>query len=528
MFSGVRATDQRSRTLLLSAAVLTLSVLILTVNTQFFDSNFFAMTGAQSILSGELPFRDYFDPGIPLAAFTAAGMQWLTGPRVIGEFLRQWAFIVAGVVVAFQLGLQLSRSVAAAWLLLPVTLFLLANEPTYHYGKLFFFPVMIWAGWRYLDRPGPLRAAVMGVISAAGFLERHDFGIYLGFASVVALLLAPAAVPSSRTPRALFRDAAAYAGGVLVLMAPWMAVVQWSEGLLNYARARSELSQGRHPVYADLFRLEILTGLLHWRLPSRELVAEWLERMVLLLPVALIVSAVAAIVRASRKAEPVPVDVWKRVLAALFLAAVGEGLMRQATYVVVIFPVSAALASVFLVSPSATVRVLTGVLVAITTLLQGMAIARSPLLHPSGYAEEMTDAFERLTVSPPVPSVERFEYIRQCTRPTDHILVTGNNPLDVSYFSQRPIAGGQINWHRSWMSDPGHEQLALALIQKVSVPMVVAHDIAAMKDFAAYPRIAAYLREHYREVEGTKGEILVDGRRQVTGRFESTGYPCFN
>ena len=49
-----------------------------------------------------------------------------------------------------------------------------------------------------------------------------------------------------------------------------------------------------------------------------------------------------------------------------------------------------------------------------------------------------------------------------------------------------------------------------------------------MSDFAAYPNIAAYLRAHYREVEGTEGRILVDVRRQPTGRFEPDGYPCFN
>ena len=521
-------TDRRRRVALVSTAVLTLIVLILTVDSQLFDSNFFAMTGAQSILSGDLPFRDYFDPGVPLAAFTAAAMQLLTGPRLIGEFLRQWAFIVGGVVLACHLGLQLSRSAAAVLLTLPVTLFLVANEPTYHYAKLFFFPLMIWAGWRYLDRPGPLRAGVMGVVSATAFLERHDFGIYLGFASVVALLLAPAAAQASRVPRALFRDAGSYGAGVLTLVAPWAVVVQRSEGLLSYARARSELYQGSHPIYASLFRLEVLRDLIHWGTPTRDLVAEWLQRMVLLVPVALIVSAVIGVVRASRQAEPIPAHVWKRLFAGIFLAALGEALIRQATYVVVILPVTAALASVFVVSPSKMARVLTGTLVAISTLLQGMVIAKTPIADPSRYLKDMTSAFRRLTQSPPGYRGEPFEYLRRCTAPADHILVAGNNPLHVSYFSQRPIAGGQINWHRGWMSDPEHERLALRLLERQSVPIVVSYAVPAMSDFAAYPNIAAYLRAHYREVEGTEGQILVDVRRQPTGRYEPDGYPCFN
>jgi hypothetical protein len=529
MSSGVRVSNQPSeRNVLVWVALLTLIVLVLTVNVQFFDSNLFAMTGAMSLLSGDLPFRDFFEPGGPLAAFAAAGTQLLTGQRLIGEFLRQWALIVAGTVIACHLGLELSRSAAAVLALLPVTLLMLANEPTYHYPKLFLFPLMIWAGWRYLDRPGPPRAAVLGLISAIGFLERHDFGVYLGFASVVAFVLARAAVPSSRAPRALVRDAAAYAGAVLVITAPWLIVVQKYEGLLEYSRARAQLYQGSHPIYAFLFRLDPVFDLIRGRVPDRELAAQWLRLMVLLLPVALIASAVTTMVRAARQAAPVPGDAWKRVFAGVFLAALAEALIRQATYVIVVLPVSAALASAFLVSRFLIVRAITAALVVASTVLVALASARSPLLQPLRYPDEIAKAFRRLTDSPPTYPAIEFEYLRRCTRPTDHVLVAGNNPLHVSYFAQRPIAGGQINWHRRWMSDPQHEQLALALLKKQSVPIVFSLGVPAMNDFAAYPSIAGYLRTHYRTIEGAEEQILVDRRREPTGRFAPTGYPCFS
>ena len=202
--------------------------------------------------------------------------------------------------------------------------------------------------------------------------------------------------------------------------------------------------------------------------------------MVLLLPIALLVSAAATGARAWRRTEPVPAHVWKRVFAALFLGLLVDGLFRQATYVVTVVPVAAALASVFLVSPSVTVRVVTAMLLGISTLLQGMALADSPLVHPQRYAEEMAHAFRSLTESPPA-SAERFTYIRECTRPTDHILVSGSNPLDVSYFSQRPIAGGQINWHRGWMADREHAEMSLKLIQRQSVPLVIAEHPVSMR-----------------------------------------------
>jgi hypothetical protein len=512
---------------LLVAALSTLIVLVLTVNRQVYDSNLFAMAGAQSILSGDLPFRDYFDPGVPLATFTAAGMQWLTGYRLIGEFLRQWAFIVSGVVIAFHLGLQLSRSPAAVVSLLPLTVFLLATEPTYHYAKLFFFPLIVWGGWRYIDRPCALRAAVMGLITAIGFLERHDFGLYLGFASVVALLVAPAAVRSARAAWPFLRDCIAYITAVLVILAPWLAMVHTSEGLLEYARARATLYQGFHPVYGYLFRLDEVADLVHWRLPHRELVAAWLRRLVLLLPVALTASAVTGIVRAWWEVEAPPVHLWKRAFAGLVLAVLAEGLIREATYVVVVLPLSAALACVLLVSRFAAVRAITAALVLVSTVLVVLASTSTPLMQPLRYPDEMAEAFRRLTESPPTYPRLEFEYVRRCTRTTDHILVTGDNPLHVSYFIQRPIAGGQINWHRGWMSDSEHERLALRLLRRQSVPLVIYLHVPAFSNFDAYPNIAAHLRANYREVEGSDGHILVDRRIQPTGRFRQTGYPCF-
>jgi hypothetical protein len=49
-----------------------------------------------------------------------------------------------------------------------------------------------------------------------------------------------------------------------------------------------------------------------------------------------------------------------------------------------------------------------------------------------------------------------------------------------------------------------------------------------LDDFKSYPQIRQYLEQHYTALEGTNGTILVDTRRQPTGRpFGPLGYPCF-
>ena len=229
------------RVTLAAAGLASAVVVVLSLRHQFFDSNFFAVAGTPAILAGEHPYRDFFDPYGVLDAYTAAAMQWLVGYRVIGEFGRQTAFIVAGFVIATHLALRLSHSVAATALAMTVALILLAVTPLYHHSKLFFFPLVIWVGWRYLDRPSPSRAVPVGLVAALAFLFRHDYGLYMALASVLAYGLARIADPASRRARSLVTDALAFTAGLAVVLGPWAVVVQSTEGFANFARDRASL-----------------------------------------------------------------------------------------------------------------------------------------------------------------------------------------------------------------------------------------------------------------------------------------------
>jgi hypothetical protein len=226
---------------LAAAGLASAVVVVLSLRHQFFDSNFFAVAGTPAILAGEHPYRDFFDPYGVLDAYTAAAMQWLVGYRVVGEFGRQTAFIVAGFVIATHLALTLSRSVAATALAMSVALIVLAVTPLYHHSKLFFFPLVIWVGWRYLDRPSPRRAVPVGLVAALAFLFRHDYGLYMALASVLAYGLARIADPASRRARSLITDALAFTAGLAVVLGPWAVVVHRTEGFANFARDRASL-----------------------------------------------------------------------------------------------------------------------------------------------------------------------------------------------------------------------------------------------------------------------------------------------
>jgi len=105
--------------------------------------------------------------------------------------------------------------------------------------------------------------------------------------------------------------------------------------------------------------------------------------------------------------------------------------------------------------------------------------------------------------------------------------VTGSTPYQVGYYAERAIAGGHVQWHHGWRSDPVHEQQSLALIERQSVPFAVSTHDPVLDDLKAYPHIREYFSRHYVELSETHGRVLVDRRRHQTGAFGKLGLPCF-
>src|SRR5262245_19575337 len=117
--AGFERDETAHRRVVLLVSGFTVVVLVLTARSQIFDSNLFSLSEATSILAGDRPYRDFFESGMPLTAYMSAGAQLLFGHRLIGEFLLQWILIVAGVAIAFHLGLRVSRSGAALIAVMP-------------------------------------------------------------------------------------------------------------------------------------------------------------------------------------------------------------------------------------------------------------------------------------------------------------------------------------------------------------------------------------------------------------------------
>jgi hypothetical protein len=263
------------------------------------------------------------------------------------------------------------------------------------------------------------------------------------------------------------------------------------------------------------------------RRPSRESATLWLMEMGLLVPLALLTTAVWNLWSARRRASAVPHDTWLMLFAAVYLGAVEAGILRQPSYVEVVMPLAAALTMPFLVGGNRARQACAGIAMVLTVYAAFIKAHRSTLFSdPHRVVRSAGSTAARLTELPPEYN-ETLSYLRVCSSPGDHLLVAGYTPLHVSYYAQRPVAGGHMMWHYGWRSDPAHEAESLSLLQRQSVPFAFSSSDPVLTELARYPRISAYIRENYVEIEGTNGTLLVDRRRSPTRSYGPRGLPCF-
>jgi len=541
--------------------LLTWVALLYAVVEQVFDTNFYVLWEATALLAGDRPYRDFYQMGWPLLTLLSTAMQWLVGYRLIGEFVLQWAFISASVVIGFHLAIRLSHSIWAAVTTTLVAIAVVAATPTFQFPKLFFYPVAVWVAWWYMEAPGTRRAAVVGLVAAAAFLYRHDHGVYIGIGALLAFLLTRAVNPASRRWRSSAREIVAFTVAAVVPLLPWAILVASNEGLIDYVQTRAawgrSWSPDRFPYVAlrDFNPVSVVVG---GALPSRAAAEHWLLQLTLLLPVFVLVRAAIEAISRRRNGERVSLEICQTVIASAMAIIVGIRLFREDGYFTVVLPLSAALGAQLLAGPQHKAggawRIVQRALAVIMLSLTAVAVAgyvNAWDLLKSSEIDELGPTYRLLLTTPPIDALEpankarqvqrtewsrseageqqkiALRYMHDCTRDGDRIFVTGSTPYQVGYYTQRPIAGGHVQWHHGWRSDPLHSRQSLALLQTQSVPFAFSTHDPVLVDLEKYPDIRRYFKENYVEVEGGRGLLLVDRRRQSTGQFGALGFPCF-
>jgi hypothetical protein len=197
----------------------------------FTNDQFVPLSRAQQILRGELPVRDFFDPGLFLQHYASAGALYLSGGTLLGEAVLTIFFMALGAALVLVMAALLSRS----WLIgaTAATIAVVIFPRLYNYPKVFLFVLAIACVWRYRIRPTRANLCLIALATATAFLFRHDLGAYVGIGVATFLILQhwPGAAAGLRP---LASALGLYAGATILLVLPFLAFIQSTAGIPRY------------------------------------------------------------------------------------------------------------------------------------------------------------------------------------------------------------------------------------------------------------------------------------------------------
>ena len=196
----------------------------------FTNDQFGYLARARQIQAGDIPFRDFNDPGWFLTDYLSAAMQWLGGYSLRSEALLTVGMLSLGAALTFVLARRAAGTVVAAAVAVAVHIALDARH--YNYPKIVLYATGLALAWAYVDSPSRARLVALGALIGIGFLFRHDHLVYLGALSATTIALVHHA-----SMRDGFRAAAGLCGTVAIFIVPFLIFLALSGGVGEYFRA---------------------------------------------------------------------------------------------------------------------------------------------------------------------------------------------------------------------------------------------------------------------------------------------------
>ena len=490
------------------------------------------LAGAQQMLMGELPTRDFLDPGQPLMYTMSAGAQLVFGRTLLAEALMtSLAFGLAAACVAIA-GWQVSGSVAVGVIASIVSV--LAFPRPYGYPKALLYAVVPLAIWAWVRSPAYRRLVVPAILVAIAFLFRHDHGLYLGAAAVAAILLTPPMDRRTRLVR-LF----VFGGLVLLALTPYLAFVQSYQGLWQYA-VSSMTFASREADRTQLHVNMIEPGSQAWLYYGVQVVAfvaaacVWLgyRRGSTDVPIVapLVVSAV--LVNWNFLRDPLGARLPDVIVPAVLVGAwlTGEALRMRSLVTRV---AAMALVAVMWVGGLVTVSSVGRAAENLHRTDLWVGAGQVPRLLSQKTAE-LTDRFSRrqLPDGRLIPLFPFFDYLDRCTTARHRLLVTGNAP-EIYVYAQRPFAAGHSSFIEGYYQSDADRQRFLTRVEE----QVVAFTLVMTDQYDDWrrnlPELDTFVTGRFRQL----ADIPIDDERSIrvlvhTGLPPSridraTGWPCF-
>jgi hypothetical protein len=542
------------------------------------DDHFFYAVPGWQLLFGELPDRDFVDPGAPLTFVISAALQQLLGRSIWSEFIFCVTALSAGAALTCVLAARASGSVILGVLAALLETALLPR--LYNYPKIAIYSVAIAMLWAWANRPRTSRTWWVAVLAAVAFLLRHDHGVYVAVA-FAALLCTMRDFPWS----ARLRHAVIFGVATLVLLAPYLVYLQVNGGVLRHFVPAYRWS-ARDYDRAPLVLPELTwTSVVHEE-PNDAPASEWWNHapfpalteyyftwwiywlMMALPPLALLLVMVRPGTGPpdwpQERAKIVAVAVLGLILDLRFLRGNLAGRFADASVPFAILSAWSLSTTLVLVRsgqmwvgsrPPRALPLFARVAAAAITLLV-VAITALVLVRPARELLEnsrmlegsaaltgrLRDVTQRLQSTWPLPpdfadgksgAVQLAMYLQECTRPTDRVLVTPMLPQTLG-LANRAFAGGHLDLRAGFHDTVEEQQLTLERLRRQSVPVVIGPPSRELRDYReSLPLIAEYLSREYVNIgdkelrDGLTVSLLTKRDVPPVRTYEALELPCF-
>ena len=507
------------------------------------NDHFVHLSRARQILLGEIPVRDFFDPGLPLHYYASAAALAIFGQSLFGEALLTVTLVALGGALTFYLAARSSRSVVLGLLAAVVAVVMFPR--LYNYPKVFLYPLALVCIWHYAARRTTLALAGLACVTVVAMLFRFDHGLYIGVASAVGLVLAHRDRMRS-VPGTLVRFAAL--GAALLL--PFVVFVQLTAGIGSYLA--DAIGKGSSVAGARLLSMPLSFGSGFLTEPNA---IAWLYYWTVFIPVAALVVLLIRWRRGTLNADTATIGA-----AIVMCLIIDQTLMRDSpdsrlpdvagpTVVLAAWITGALLTRKDALRNAINLGALLviGVLW-LTTLSQALVLGNTgermiATAIPAGFGAAR-QRFVDITTLVRLRPIDFYapgdntgiraltRYLLDCTRPSDRVLAGSFEP-QIFFYSERAFAGGQVYLKGGWHESPDDQRLTIDRMRRQRVPIVLINTATNAEVEGSFPLVSQYVRDNYREVSrgtfGGRDEYAIYAKRDLTprGTSPSLGLPCY-
>lgn len=521
----------------------------------FDDDHFVPFAYAKQVEAGDQPLRDFTGLGLQGVWPSLTYELSAAAQSLLGDTLRSEAVLsVTGVALAMVLAFVAATRTAPVWVAWGAAALggLLATR-LYNYPKVLVLGAGVLLIAEYARRPGRNVSCALGALTAVAFLFRHDYAVYVGVGSLAVMIAAGSGIGRWRS---IGRSIAWYGLTLVILLMPSLIFVERNGGIASYWRdsivaveEESRRTERRESSFAWVGEHGQALTAIDWLSEERNAV-KWLYYAHWVLPL-------VGIAVASRPMRPpwpaaratmIAWGVMALVIAPLFLrgntgARFGDMAPLTAALLAGVcgrvsqrhgdrrrWVIAAIATTVVLVTCVQSVWAIGGA----TRDLDVSGWSHSPLavatVAARRWAELRTLPRAYWGGAPDSPSVAAVQYIHECTRTTDRVLVISYQP-ELLPLADRRFAAGRASVIPGLLTDDAHQTRMVERWDHESVPIVLVEP--AEEHVYEIPILYRHLVERYIDsgplpVNGNKVlHVYAERRRPRTGEFGSQALPCF-